>query len=62
MSPGVVKPPAKPVFDNGEGDHEVMAQVLSKYKKLFKKEKISNLNSLKTSDMLSNLVHFDKKI
>ena len=63
MSPGIEKPPAKPIFDNGEGDHEVMAQVLSKYKKIFaSKQKISNLNSLGTSDMLSNLVHFDKKI
>jgi len=25
MSPGIEKPPAKPIFDNGEGDHEVMA-------------------------------------
>jgi hypothetical protein len=34
MSAGVAKPPPKHIFDDGGGDDGILAEVLSKYKKL----------------------------
>ena len=52
-----VLPPVKPIYDNGDGDDDVM---IRKFKS---KAKFSNkLKNLHTSDMLNNLLHFDQKI